>query len=102
MGWDIHGPSPCDSCAEIHGIGWPDDLLAVSLLPMQEFPLGGEYIELHKLLKLLGAVESGGAAKALVAEGRVRVDGQVELRKGCKIRVGQTVEYPGGRVRVAG
>jgi ribosome-associated protein len=67
---------------------------------MNEFRLNGEYIELHKLLKVLGAAESGGGAKALVAEGRVRVDGQVELRKGCKVRSGQTVEFPGSRVRV--
>ena len=69
---------------------------------MNEFRIDGEYIELHKLLKLLGASESGGAAKALVASGKVRVEGAVELRKACKIRVGQTVEYPGGRVRVLG
>ena len=73
---------------------------AAEVFAMNEFRLNGEYIELHKLLKVLGAAESGGGAKALVAEGRVRVDGQVELRKGCKVRSGQTVEFPGSRVRV--
>jgi ribosome-associated protein len=54
--------------------------------------LSGEFIELNNLLKLAGICDSGGAGKAIVASGEVRVDGQVELRKTCKIRVGQTVE----------
>ena len=56
-----------------------------------EFHLRGEFIELHNLLKLSGACDSGGAGKALVAEGRVLVDGAVESRKTAKIRVGQVV-----------
>lgn len=56
-----------------------------------EYRPGQEFIELHKLLKFMGAAESGGEAKALVAEGLVTVDGQVELRKACKIRPGQVV-----------
>lgn len=56
------------------------------------FPLTGEYIALCDLLKLVGIASSGGAAKVLIAEGQVRVDGQVELRKTCKIRQGQRVE----------
>ena len=55
------------------------------------FELQGDYIELNQLLKLAGACESGGAGKMLVAEGRVRVDGQLEQRKTAKIREGQTV-----------
>lgn len=57
------------------------------------FELQGEYIELNQLLKLVGACDSGGAGKMLVAEGRVRVDGQLEQRKTAKIRKGQTVIY---------
>ena len=67
-----------------------------------EFSPTGEYIELHHLLKLAGACASGGAGKALVASGRVRVDGAVELRKTCKIRVGQTVVIDGMTIRVVG
>jgi ribosome-associated protein len=52
-----------------------------------------EYIELHRLLKATGLCDSGGIAKLLIAEGRVLVDGRVELRKRCKIRRGQTVEF---------
>lgn len=63
-----------------------------------EFPIRGEFIELNQLLKLVGVCDSGGAGKALVAEGAVKVDGQTELRKTCKIRPGQTVTLPGARI----
>ncbi|MGJ4729873.1 RNA-binding S4 domain-containing protein [Luteimonas sp. SDU101] len=66
----------------------------------ETFALDGEYVELNQLLKLCGVVDSGGAGKALVASGAVRVDGVVELRKTCKIRAGQVVEAGGVRVRV--
>lgn len=59
----------------------------------------GDYIELNQLLKLAGACDSGGAGKALVAAGEVRVDGKVETRKTCKIRRGQTVHYREMRIR---
>jgi ribosome-associated protein len=59
---------------------------------MIEFDLADhDYIELHSLLKVTGLCESGGVAKLLVADGLVRVDGEVELRKRRKIRTGQTV-----------
>ena len=56
-----------------------------------DFLLEREFIELNQLLKLAGACDSGGAGKQLVASGEVRVDGEVELRKTCKIRAGQMV-----------
>jgi ribosome-associated protein len=52
------------------------------------------------LLKSVGAAPSGGASKALVAAGDVQVDGQVELRKRCKIRSGQVVGVGGLVIRV--
>ena len=64
------------------------------------FQLRGEFIELHKLLKIEGVCASGGEAKLLVASGEVRVDGAVELRKACKIRAGQIVETGGVRIEV--
>ena len=48
----------------------------------------------------MGACNSGGEGKMLVAQGLVRVDGQVELRKTCKIRVGQVVTMDGLNVLV--
>ena len=65
-----------------------------------DFQLRGEYIALNDLLKLTGVSDSGGAAKALVADGVVSVDGQVESRKTAKIRAGQVVALTGVRIRV--
>ena len=67
---------------------------------MLELQLRGDYIELDKLLKALGLVESGGRARVLIAAGEVKVDGQVELRKTAKIRAGQVVSFDGQQVRV--
>ncbi len=68
---------------------------------MEEFSLGDrEFIELNNLLKIKGLCASGGMAKAVIAEGLVKVDGNVELRKRCKIRSGQVVEFDGHRIVV--
>lgn len=64
------------------------------------FTLEGEYIELNQLLKLVGICDSGGAGKMLVAQGNVSVDGQIELRKTCKIRAGQVVSLGDVRIHV--
>jgi ribosome-associated protein len=56
-----------------------------------DFELEGDYVELNMLLKLVGLCDSGGAGKAIVASGAVRVDGAMELRKTCKIHAGQVV-----------
>lgn len=64
------------------------------------FTLEGDFVELHQLLKLCGLVDSGGAGKALVSSGAVQVDGEVEMRRTCKIRAGQTVDAGGVRIVV--
>ena len=68
---------------------------------MREFPLKNtEHIDLCDLMKVCDLCDSGGEAKHLIAEGLVKVDGQVELRKRAKIRSGQVVEYKGQQVKV--
>lgn len=69
---------------------------------MLELQLRGDYIELDKLLKATGLVESGGRARVLIAAGEVQVDGQVELRKTAKMRAGQVVTFDGQQVTVLG
>lgn len=59
-----------------------------------------DYIELHNLLKVTGLCESGGVAKLLIADGLAKVEGVVELRKRCKIRTGQIVEFNDQQVLV--
>jgi ribosome-associated protein len=65
-----------------------------------DFVLRGDSITLDALLKAAGLAESGGRAKAMVAAGLVRVDGQVELRKACRLRAGQVVSLDGAQLRL--
>lgn len=67
-----------------------------------DFTLRGEHIALDALLKATGLAESGGRARALITDGQVRVDGQTELRKTCKLRAGQQVSLGDVRVSVRG
>lgn len=65
-----------------------------------DLTLRGDFIALDALLKATGLVESGGRARAVISEGLVQVDGQVETRKTCKIRAGQRVAFDGHQVSV--
>ncbi|MBW1901484.1 MAG: RNA-binding S4 domain-containing protein [Deltaproteobacteria bacterium] len=64
------------------------------------FKIEGDYIELIKLLKATGLCTTGGMAKIVTAEGHVKVDNHIELRKRCKIRKGQRVEFDGHIIEV--
>jgi ribosome-associated protein len=67
---------------------------------VKKFKLEHDYIELIKLLKVTGLCGSGGMAKVVTSEKRVKVDGVIELRKRCKIRKGQTVEFEGNIIEL--
>ena len=67
---------------------------------MPIFAIKGDSIDLIKLLKATGLCSTGGMVKVATAEGRVKVDSHTELRKRCKIRKGQVVEFEGSRVKV--
>jgi len=58
--------------------------------------VGDRPINLTQVLKLAGWALHGGEAKALIAEGRVRVNGQVETRKRRKMTAGDRVELADG------
>jgi ribosome-associated protein len=60
-------------------------------MPLVE--LNREPVELYKLLKFEGLAASGGEAKALIANGHVKVNGQPETRKRKKIVAGDTIEF---------
>ena len=62
--------------------------------------LKGEFIALCDLLKTTGIANSGGQGKAFVADGIVRVNGEIELRKTAKIRKGQVVECFNNQITV--
>jgi ribosome-associated protein len=68
---------------------------------MQTFSLDGHpHVALCDLLKLEGLADSGGAAKQLIDDGMVSVNGQTELRRRCKITSGQQVEMMGQTIVV--
>lgn len=55
------------------------------------YTLNGEFIELHKLIKLLDLVDTGGQAKMLIEDGLVHRNGTLETRKRAKIIRGETI-----------
>lgn len=59
---------------------------------MTNIKINTEFIKLNQLLKWANVVESGAAANHMIVEGLVKVNGEVELQKGKKIRVGDMVE----------
>lgn len=65
------------------------------------FELNSEYIELCNLLKAAGIADSGGQGKMMVADGLVKVDGKIDLRKTAKIRANQLVEIGTQAIQVA-
>jgi ribosome-associated protein len=68
---------------------------------MEEFKLvRNGFVELNDLMKLTGMCESGGMAKNMIIEGRVVVDGKIELKRRRKISAGQIVRFEGREVRV--
>jgi ribosome-associated protein len=69
-------------------------------MPIIEFELDRDHIELNQLLKLVGLCDSGGAGKALVASGAVSVDGVVESRKTRKVHADSIVTVDDVQIRV--
>lgn len=69
-------------------------------MAQHSFQLEREFVELHVLLKLLALAPSGGAAKAMIAAGLVSVDGEIETRKGRKLRRNQVVRLAHEEIRV--
>jgi ribosome-associated protein len=64
------------------------------------FDLRGDHITLDALLKAAGLAASGGEAKMLIQQGGVRVNGEVDVRRGRKVRAGDEVVVGEGKVVV--
>ncbi len=67
---------------------------------MIEFKLQGEFITLIQLLKAAGLVQTGGEAQIMVIEGKVKYNGEVDLRKRLKVRVGDIITFNGKKIHV--
>lgn len=64
-------------------------------------PIRDESIRLGQFLKLANLIDSGAEAKTVIADGEVTVNGEVELRRGRQLRVGDAVTVGGVTVTVA-
>ena len=56
-----------------------------------EIEITGEFIKLDSLLKFSGLTETGGIAKEIVQQGKVKVNGEICTMRGKKIRRGDVV-----------
>ncbi len=59
-----------------------------------------EFIKLGQAMKKAGLVDSGVDAKFLIQDGQVKVNGEVDTRRGKKLYPGDTFEYNGNTVKV--
>ncbi|MCD5419450.1 RNA-binding S4 domain-containing protein [Rhodococcus pyridinivorans] len=66
-----------------------------------DVPIRDESIRLGQFLKLASLIESGAEAKEVIADGLVSVNGEVEVRRGRQLKVGDVVEITGASARVA-
>lgn len=67
----------------------------------RDVAIHGDMIRLGQLLKLANIADSGGEARELVVAGEVRVNGEVDTRRGRQLHRGDLIEAVGERVRIA-
>lgn len=67
---------------------------------MEEITIKDEYIKLGQAMKLAGLVGSGVDAKMVITDGLVRVNGEVEERRGRKLVPDDIFEFDGVKVKV--
>lgn len=60
---------------------------------MEKISINTEFIKLDQLLKFTNAVEGGGMAKNVIIDGLVKVNGEVCLQRGKKLRNNDVVEF---------
>ena len=59
-----------------------------------------EFIKLGQALKKAGLVDSGLEAKLVIQDGKVTVDGMVEVQRGKKLHGGEIVSYNGEQIKI--
>jgi len=67
---------------------------------MKEIKITTEFIKLDSFLKWCGEFEMGSDAKMFILNGNVKVNGEVELRRGRKLRNGDIVEIHNEQYKV--
>ena len=60
-----------------------------------EISIYSDYITLGQFLKLADIIQTGGEAKSFLAEHEIKIDGEIDNRRGRKLRGGEIVEVLG-------
>jgi ribosome-associated protein len=68
---------------------------------MRDLAIRGDTIRLGQALKLSGLAASGGEARALIEQGAITVNTEVELRRGRQLHPGDVVALEDDTVRIA-
>lgn len=69
---------------------------------MEAIQITDDYIKLGQAMKLAGLVSSGVEAKVVIQEGEVKVNGEVDTRRGRKLYPQDVFEFEGQEVTVIG
>lgn len=69
---------------------------------MYTINLKEDFIKLGQSLKAAGLVNSGVEAKIVILNGEVKVNGEVELQRGKKLRAGDVVSFNGEEIKIVG
>ena len=67
---------------------------------METIQLRDDFIKLGQALKAVGLAESGVDAKFAIQDGLVKVNGQIETRRGRKLVAGDIVEFKGNTIKI--
>ncbi len=67
---------------------------------MMEIKLRDEYIKLGQALKAAGVVEDGVEAKYVIQEGQVKVNQEVDTRRGRKLYEGDVISFEGNEIKI--
>jgi len=68
---------------------------------MEKISINTEYIKLDQLLKFANAVEGGGMAKNVILDGSVKVNGDVVMQRGKKLKEGDVIEFNNKKYLIA-
>ena len=67
---------------------------------METVSIRDEFIKLGQAIKLAGLVSNGVDAKIVIQDGEVKLNGEVETRRGKKVYNGDVIEFNGSQVKI--
>ena len=65
-----------------------------------EITIYTDYITLGQFLKLADIIESGGEAKIFLSQNEIKIDGEIDNRRGRKLRGGEVIEVLGQKYEI--